>query len=147
MHDSKTAIVCGHICISVTVCLYYFITNCVSVCLCAVRACDSINIRCMFLSHCIMLYNGNTNFANNHEDLLFLIQRFYIPSSRQLKRIESVTHSPIFNHFNETITGTVSIRAYKAQDRFVKEIMEKMDKHLVFYFAGIASNRYFNCLE
>jgi ATP-binding cassette subfamily C (CFTR/MRP) protein 1 len=69
------------------------------------------------------------------------LQRFYIPSSRQLKRIESTTRSPIYNHFSETVTGAASIRAYRVQGRFIEENKHKVDKNLVFYFAGIASNR------
>ncbi|XP_070201507.1 multidrug resistance-associated protein 1-like isoform X2 [Littorina saxatilis] len=72
----------------------------------------------------------------------YLVQRFYIPTSRQLKRLESTTRSPIFNHFSETITGAASIRAYKAQARFLQENRDKVDTNLTFYFFGIASNRW-----
>ncbi|XP_059143338.1 multidrug resistance-associated protein 1-like [Physella acuta] len=74
--------------------------------------------------------------------LYYLVQRFYIPTSRQLKRIESTTRSPIFTHFSETITGAASIRAYKATTRFKEESQKRVDKNLVFYFGGIASNRW-----
>ncbi|KAK3703287.1 hypothetical protein RRG08_017331 [Elysia crispata] len=74
--------------------------------------------------------------------LYYLIQRFYIPTSRQLKRIESTTRSPIYTHFSETITGAASIRAYKATDRFILQSEEKVDKNLKYYFGGIASNRW-----
>ncbi|XP_012944065.1 multidrug resistance-associated protein 1 [Aplysia californica] len=74
--------------------------------------------------------------------MYYLVQRFYIPTSRQLKRIESTTRSPIYTHFSETITGAASIRAYKVDTRFIHDSESKVDKNLVFYFAGIASNRW-----
>ncbi|XP_076457656.1 multidrug resistance-associated protein 1-like [Babylonia areolata] len=74
--------------------------------------------------------------------LYYLVQRFYVPTSRQLKRIESTTRSPIFNHFSETISGASSVRAYRVQDRFTHENEAKVDKNLTFYFNTIASNRW-----
>ncbi|XP_067661101.1 multidrug resistance-associated protein 1-like [Haliotis asinina] len=74
--------------------------------------------------------------------LYYFIQNFYIPTSCQLKRIESVTRSPVYIHFSETITGSSSIRAYGAVDRFIDESKRRVDKHQVFYFGGIVSNRW-----
>ncbi|XP_046565290.1 multidrug resistance-associated protein 1-like [Haliotis rubra] len=74
--------------------------------------------------------------------LYICIQNFYIPTSRQLKRIESVTRSPIYIHFSETITGAGSIRAYGAVDRFIEESKKRVDKNQVFYFAGLMANRW-----
>lgn len=47
--------------------------------------------------------------------LYYLVQRFYVATSRQLMRLESVTRSPIYSHFGETVTGVTSIRAYNVQ--------------------------------
>ncbi|PVD27619.1 hypothetical protein C0Q70_12785 [Pomacea canaliculata] len=73
--------------------------------------------------------------------LYFLIQTFYIPTSRQLKRMESVTHSPIYVHFSETISGGATIRAYRAVDRFIEEIKRRVDRNQSLYFASLSAHR------
>ncbi|PVD27625.1 hypothetical protein C0Q70_12791 [Pomacea canaliculata] len=74
--------------------------------------------------------------------LYFLIQSFYIPTSRQLKRMESVTHSPIYVHFSETISGGATIRAYRAVDRFIEEIKRRVDRNQSLYFTSLSAHRW-----
>ncbi|XP_055958232.1 ATP-binding cassette sub-family C member 3-like [Patella vulgata] len=70
------------------------------------------------------------------------IQKFFVPTSRQLKRLESVTKSPIYSHFGESIQGSLNIRAYEARERFVKDSRSLIDKNQIYYFAGISANRW-----
>ncbi|NXS91481.1 MRP7 protein, partial [Jacana jacana] len=53
--------------------------------------------------------------------LYFSIQRYYRRTSRELKRLYSVTLSPIYTHFSETLSGLTSIRAMRATQRFELE--------------------------
>ena len=45
--------------------------------------------------------------------VFILFQRLYIVTSRQLKRLFSVSKSPVFSHFAEIVFGAQSIRAFK----------------------------------
>ena len=49
------------------------------------------------------------------------IQRFYIPGSRELQRIQSVSLSPIYSNFSETLNGIPVIRAYRTSRYFTRK--------------------------
>uniref|UniRef100_A0A9J8BNT1 ABC-type glutathione-S-conjugate transporter n=1 Tax=Cyprinus carpio carpio TaxID=630221 RepID=A0A9J8BNT1_CYPCA len=74
--------------------------------------------------------------------IYFFVQRFYVATSRQLKRLESVSRSPIYSHFSETITGTSVIRAYGRNTAFVLLSDMKVDENQKSYYPGIVSNRW-----
>jgi hypothetical protein len=48
-----------------------------------------------------------------------LTQRVYSASSVALKRIYAVKKSPVYSHFEETICGTATVRAYRKQADFM----------------------------
>ncbi|KAM9715835.1 ATP-binding cassette sub-family C member 3 isoform 2-T2 [Menidia menidia] len=70
------------------------------------------------------------------------VQRFYVATSRQLKRLESVSRSPIYSHFSETVTGSSVVRAYGRHDAFVLMSDMKVDENQKSYYPGIVSNRW-----
>ncbi|XP_075974899.1 multidrug resistance-associated protein 1-like isoform X2 [Anticarsia gemmatalis] len=71
--------------------------------------------------------------------LYYVIQRFYVPTSRQLMRIKSVARSPILSHFNESVLGATSIRAFGVQERFASDFQEKVDHfQKCFYLSAVA---------
>ncbi len=74
--------------------------------------------------------------------LFVFIQRLYIVTSRQLKRLFSVSKSPIFSHFSETVTGATSIRAYNATKRFIRESEEKIQVNVDSFYLSMVSNRW-----
>lgn len=70
-----------------------------------------------------------------------LCQRFYVATSRQLKRLESVSRSPIYSHFSETVTGSSVIRAYGRSQDFETINDAKVDTNQKSCYPYIASNR------
>ncbi|PON24689.1 ATP-dependent bile acid permease [Trichoderma gamsii] len=51
----------------------------------------------------------------------YIITVIYINSARDLKRIESVQRSPLYQHFGEALAGYISVRAYGQIERYKKE--------------------------
>lgn len=69
------------------------------------------------------------------------LQRFYIPSNRQLKRLHSVAQSPVYSHFQESLTGSNLIIATRSTDRFTHQNELLMDSSNKSYFPTLISQR------
>uniref|UniRef100_A0A6Q2ZIN7 ATP-binding cassette sub-family B member 6 n=1 Tax=Esox lucius TaxID=8010 RepID=A0A6Q2ZIN7_ESOLU len=54
-------------------------------------------------------------------------QRFYRHTSRELKRLSSVTLSPLYSHFSETLSGLATIRACSGAARFEEENEKRLE--------------------
>ncbi|KAM0254312.1 hypothetical protein ACHAQJ_006898 [Trichoderma viride] len=72
----------------------------------------------------------------------YWIQRYYLRTSRELKRLDSVSRSPIYAHFQESLGGVTTIRAYRQLDRFQLENEWRVDANLRAYFPSISANRW-----
>ncbi|XP_035889629.1 canalicular multispecific organic anion transporter 2 isoform X2 [Phyllostomus discolor] len=70
------------------------------------------------------------------------VQRFYVATSRQLKRLESVSRSPVYSHFSETVTGSSVIRAYGRIQDFEAISDAKVDNNLKNAYPNYFSNRW-----
>ncbi|KAF9909398.1 hypothetical protein BX616_011195 [Lobosporangium transversale] len=71
-----------------------------------------------------------------------LVQTYFIHTSRTLKRIESVSKSPIYQHFSETLAGVTTIRALAANERFIHDNAAKADTAANAYFSWVVTNRW-----
>ncbi|KRZ13592.1 Multidrug resistance-associated protein 1, partial [Trichinella zimbabwensis] len=72
----------------------------------------------------------------------YFLQKIYIRSSRQLKRIESITRSPVYSHFQESLTGAAVIRAFQVQERFIFESERRLDENQTSFYQNEVSNRW-----
>ena len=70
------------------------------------------------------------------------MKRYFVASTRQLRRIESASSSPIFSHFTESAAGVSTIRAFKAQDRFISKMFHHLDENLIIFYPNKAANRW-----
>ncbi|KAF9971484.1 Multidrug resistance-associated protein 1 [Actinomortierella ambigua] len=74
--------------------------------------------------------------------MYLFVQSYYIKCSRALKRIDSVSKSPIYQHFSETLSGVSSIRAMRVKDRFTQISDERANVSSNAFYAWIISNRW-----
>ncbi|KAJ1857156.1 hypothetical protein GGF49_002084 [Coemansia sp. RSA 1853] len=70
------------------------------------------------------------------------LQQRYLRSSRELRRLDSTTRSPIFAHFQESIGGVPTIRAYNQQPRFVYENESRVGLNMRAYYTYLSLNRW-----
>ncbi|KAJ3255495.1 hypothetical protein HK103_006226 [Boothiomyces macroporosus] len=74
--------------------------------------------------------------------LYYYFQRYYLSTSRELKRLDSTSRSPIYQNFQETLNGVSSIRAYGQSDRFIKINEGRVDYNQRAYYPSVSSNRW-----
>ena len=53
--------------------------------------------------------------------LVIYISKYYLKTSRSLKRLESTCRSPVFSHFSETLNGLDTIRTRGRQRDFIDQ--------------------------
>ena len=74
--------------------------------------------------------------------LFYLVAAFYIRASRDLKRLESVQRSPLFQQFGETLSGMTTIRAYGDERRFIRDNLTKINAQTRPFIYLWACNRW-----
>jgi ATP-binding cassette subfamily C (CFTR/MRP) protein 1 len=74
--------------------------------------------------------------------LYLYIQRYYLRSNRELKRLESTSRSPIYAHFGESLGGISTIRAFKQQERWLWENEHRVDSNMKAFFPSLHANRW-----
>lgn len=74
--------------------------------------------------------------------LYVLLGKFYLGASRDLKRLESVQRSPLFQQFGETLSGVTTIRAYGDERRFVRDNLTRINDQLRPFLYLWAANRW-----
>lgn len=74
------------------------------------------------------------------------IYRFYISSSRQLIRLESVLRTPIYSHINETYSGLHCIQSFNVTHQYRAQCFEYMEANNSAIHMSFAVSRWLNIL-
>ncbi|XP_015779863.1 PREDICTED: multidrug resistance-associated protein 4-like [Acropora digitifera] len=72
-----------------------------------------------------------------------LLGRYYLKTSRELKRLESICRSPVYSHFTETMAGLETIRTRRMQKKFMEEFYRHQDLHNQAIYMVFGSTRWF----
>jgi ATP-binding cassette subfamily C (CFTR/MRP) protein 1 len=59
---------------------------------------------------------------------LYGIQRYYLRTSRQMRFLDLEAKAPLYSHFQETLGGLASIRAFGWVDQFTQQNLELLDQ-------------------
>ncbi|CAI7787292.1 unnamed protein product, partial [Closterium sp. NIES-54] len=71
-----------------------------------------------------------------------LLQRRYLRVSRELKRIDGLSRSPIYAHFAQSLQGVVSVRAYGAAPAFLQHFIALIDANHRAYIQFVHAGRW-----
>ncbi|GJZ62371.1 ABC transporter C family member 14-like protein [Tanacetum coccineum] len=74
--------------------------------------------------------------------LNFWYRGYYLATSREITRLDSITKAPVIHHFSESITGVMTIRSFRKQDRFVQENVDRVNGNLRMDFHNNGSNEW-----
>ncbi|CAL8104322.1 unnamed protein product [Orchesella dallaii] len=75
--------------------------------------------------------------------ILGYVQRLYLATARDVKRIEGVTKSPIFTHSSASFQGLTTIRSAKAEPILISQFDYLQDIHTTSWFLFFSTARCF----
>ncbi|KAJ6796498.1 ABC transporter C family member 2-like [Iris pallida] len=74
--------------------------------------------------------------------LFYAAYLYYQSTAREVKRLDSITRSPVYAQFGEALNGLSTIRAYKAYDRMAAINGKSMDNNVRYTLANMSANRW-----
>ncbi|XP_017911786.1 PREDICTED: LOW QUALITY PROTEIN: multidrug resistance-associated protein 4-like [Capra hircus] len=74
--------------------------------------------------------------------IFFFLRRYFLETSRDVKRLECTTWSPVFSHLSSSLWGLWTIRAYKAEHKFQKLFDAHQDLHSEAWFLLLTMSRW-----
>jgi ATP-binding cassette, subfamily C (CFTR/MRP), member 4 len=74
--------------------------------------------------------------------IFYRIQQYYIQTSRQVKRFEAITRSPVYSCIPSTLEGLSVIRAFGAENRIKEVFFQDQDDNTRMFFVYLSSGRW-----
>lgn len=110
---------------------------------------DAIRMFCITLSTCLAIFvliiYATPMFAIALAPILvvyYFVQRIYRSVSIELKRLDSISRSPLYSQIGETLTGLSTIRAYGEESRFVDVNMKLINYNMAPAFLLTVAGRW-----
>ncbi|KDO34469.1 hypothetical protein SPRG_00533 [Saprolegnia parasitica CBS 223.65] len=72
--------------------------------------------------------------------LYYVSQRYFVKTSRELQRLDSISRSPVYALFTETLEGIATIRAFGAETQFAARNEDLLDRNQRAYFLNFSAN-------
>ncbi|CAG0881128.1 unnamed protein product [Darwinula stevensoni] len=107
---------------------------------------DSLGVVCQVLGISVLLCIVNYYVVISTFVVMVVFSRlrhFYLNTARDLKRLESITRSPVFSHLSASLNGLATIRASHAENIFIKEFDNHQDLHTSSWFLFLSGTRWF----
>ncbi|XP_060250617.1 ATP-binding cassette sub-family C member 4-like isoform X4 [Ovis aries] len=74
--------------------------------------------------------------------IFFFLRRYFLETSRDVKRLECTTQSPVFSHLASSLRGLWTIRSYKAEQKFQELFDVHQDLHSEAWFLLLTTSRW-----
>ena len=74
--------------------------------------------------------------------LYHYIQKYFIATSRELRRLSTLKNSPIFSKFSESLAGVDTLRTFGKFEEYSNKIKKMIDINHQAYYPSIAANRW-----
>ncbi|KAG8964201.1 hypothetical protein FRC03_002096 [Tulasnella sp. 419] len=77
--------------------------------------------------------------------LYYQVGKVYGQTSRDMRRLDSVTRSPLYTIYGESIAGVAVLRAFGASTKFLREMQQHVDTNTNPYYWMWSVNRWLSC--
>ncbi|XP_057446650.1 ABC transporter C family member 10-like isoform X2 [Lotus japonicus] len=74
--------------------------------------------------------------------IVIRLQRHYYACAKEFMRMDGTTKSSVANHVAETVAGSMTIRAFEAEDRFFKKNLDLIDANASPFFHSFSSSEW-----